>query len=74
MKLFAVILVLLVAPGCCMIPRLNPLYEPGKNVSETILPEYRKYVEADPNLDEQQKKYRKANADAFDILLREYSK
>jgi hypothetical protein len=57
-----------------MAPRFNPLYKPGKNVSETILPEYRKYVEADPKLDELQKRYRKANADAFDIMLREYEK
>jgi hypothetical protein len=74
MKAFAVIVVLLLCSGCCLVPRMNPLYEPAKNVSATILPEYKKYVEADPKLDENQKRYRKANAEAFEVLIREYGK
>lgn len=74
MRRLAVILVLLLSSGCCMVPRMNPLYKPAKNVSDTILPEYKKYIEADPKLDENQKRYRKANAEAFEILIREYGK
>jgi predicted lipoprotein len=74
MRSLAIILLLILCSGCCMVPRMNPLYEPSKNVNQTIMPEYKKYVDADPQLDEKQKRYRKANAEAFEILIREYGK
>jgi len=74
MKLALIFLLVIICSGCCTAPGMNPLYEPAKNVNATILPEYKKYVETDPKLDEKQKRYRKANAEAFEILIREYGK
>lgn len=74
MKALVAIFVLLLCSGCCMAPRMNPLYEPSKTFTETIIPEYKRYVEADPSLHPKEKRYRKANAEAFEILIREYGK
>ena len=69
-----ILLMILLACTGCMSPRWNTLYEPAKRVNETIMPEYLKYVEQDKTLTEDQKRFRKANADAFGMLLREYGR
>ena len=72
MRKLILLMILLVCSGCMTTSSRNPLYEPAKRVNETIMPEYRKYVQQDKTLTEDQKRFRKANADAFGMLLREY--
>ena len=46
---------------------------PAEGIVRTILPEYVKYVQQDPNLTDAQKKRRILNSDAFSTLVDEGS-
>lgn len=71
-KLVIGFLLLPLLSGCCYIPKYNPLYKPAKNMTLTILPEYRQYVQQDPKLSPAEKNARLNNAQAYEMLLREY--
>jgi len=73
MKTIVVIAVsiMLMVSGC---QTANPLYKPAKGISESVLPEYEKYVENDKSLDPFKKKIRIMNSRAFKKLIEEYEK
>ena len=58
--------------GC--LASFNTLYPPAVGVSQTILPEYESYVQADTKLTESDKTIRLNNSKSFRNLVNEYGK
>jgi hypothetical protein len=66
--MFAVALAALLCGGCVT----NPLYKPSKGLLDTVIPEYEKYVENDPNLSALEKNVRIMNTKSYRKLIEEY--
>ena len=70
--LLTVLFLVLVSSGGCMFASMNTLYQPAVGVSQTILPEYNAYVQADPKLSDMDKTIRLNNSLSFQKLVTEY--
>ena len=66
-KMFTIMFCVVLMSGCA-----NPLYKPFKRMTETVVPEYEKYIDADKNLTKEQKQRRKGACEDARKLLRDY--
>lgn len=58
--------------GCCLFTSANQTFVKGVDgYAQVILPEYEKYLDADPNLKPESKKLRKETAQKFRALIEE---
>ena len=66
----ALLLATMTCGGC--LASLNTLYQPAVGVSQTILPEYETYIQADTKLSDADKTIRLNNSLSFRKLVTEY--
>ena len=67
-KIIFILAIALFGGGCVT----NPLYKPSKGLVNTVIPEYEKYVQEDPNLSALEKNVRLMNTKSYRKLIEEY--